>query len=243
MKKWKNIWYIILVIFLWIILIWNIITFHPFKKSGLSSTNFTSNIQIGSVGDNVTDTINVCTENSSTTDKICIDQSWLYEINGYASFGNNTQYLLSRAWNSYIQSPSTDDAITFTVNYSLWLSNTEYGWLDSLYTFRKYVYLDLKFSNWKIVDRKVVDNKNEKELWNPENINWASVVWERNIKYYSKLNKWDSINLTDTTFLYNDTDEIQTFIIVDTRWKEKENKINAWEFYNATNSFWETIKI
>lgn len=243
MWKWKNIWYPILAMVLCILVALNFIIFHPFKRVGLSSSNFSSDIQIGSVGTNVTDTINVCAENSSTTDRICVDQSWLYKFNGYSSFGNHTQYWLRRAWDSYVQSQSADDEISYTLDYSLRLSTEKYGWLDTLYMFKEYVYLDLKFSNWKLVDRKIVDKKNQKDLWNPENIDWISVVWERNIKYYSKLNKWESINLSDSTFLYNDTDQIQTFIIEDTRWKEKEEKINAWEFYNWKSSFWETIKI
>lgn len=217
--KWKNILYIILWIILWIYLTWAFIIFYLHKWAG----------KIFGSG--------------NSTSSICIDQSWLYELNGYASFGNYTQYILSRASDSYTETSSINDDITFTLDYRLWLSSNEYGWLDSLYMFHEYVYLDLIFSDGKIVDRKIINKKNKKDLWDLENINWLSVIWEKNIKYYSKLKKWDTINLTDSVFLYNDTDKTQTFIIEDTRWKEKEAKINAWEFYNWKNSFWETIKI
>lgn len=218
--KWKKTIFTILVTILWIIFIWIVIVF--FLRLRWANNNFNE------------------FEKKTETNSINIDQkSWLYKFAGYShdGNGNNIEYHLYLADNEYYTTSADNDC--------LWLYSTEYGWLNWLYKFNNYIYLDLSFSEWKLINWRIVDRNTKTDLWDPSNIDWLSVIWEEHIKYYSKLLTEKSTYLNEDDLIYNDTEKTQTFTVKDHLWNEEEKIIEVGEIYiNHNDSFrWVDVNI
>ena len=163
-------------------------------------------------------------KDSVTTSSINENQtSWLYIISWYAWWWDNYNYSLY-AVDNYEESLS--------------LSTTDYEWLKWLYKYNEYIYLDLTFDNGELVDWKIVDRENQKDLWDPTNINWVYVVWEDHVNRISKHLRWDKFTVEEDDLIYNDTNKKYTITIYDTWWQEKDPiELEGWEYY-VNDDFW-----
>lgn len=220
---WKKVLHAILWIILWMVITWILIIFTIIRWAFKIFNGF---------------------EDSVSTSNISMSQeSWLYKFGGYTSVGSSTKYYLNPVENNDRMVQDGDSYVVYNMNDSLGLSSTEYEWLDWLYQFNDYIYLDLTFSNWKLVGRKVVDRETKHDLWDPSSVDWISVIWKNNVKYYSKLEKWSTFELDENVAIYNDTDKTQTFTIEDTRWDEETKKLDAGHFYMNDSFRSITVKI
>ena len=81
--------------------------------------------------------------------------------------------------------------------------------------------------NWKIVDRE-----NENDLWDPENINRVTVVWDDHVNKISEHLWWQKFKVEEDDLIYNDTNNKQTIRIIDTWWEEKDSvQLEPWKYY------------
>ena len=220
---WKKVLHAILWVILWIVIAWILTVFTLIRWVFKIFNGF---------------------EDSVSTSNISVNQeSGLYEFGGYASVGNSTKYYLNHVNNNYEMTQDEDGYIVYNMGDSLGLSSNEYEWLDWLYQFDDYIYLDLTFSNWQLTHRRVLDKETKNDLWDPSNIDWIPIIWEDNVKYYSKLEKWSTFELDDDVAIYNDTDKTQTFIVEDQWWDEETKKLDAGHFYLNDSFRSATVKI
>ena len=94
-------------------------------------------------------------------------EDWLYEFNGHWRHNWIDSYMLTPVnsneiviWDDTFEM-SYDDSFQNMIN----LSTKDYSWIEGMYNFDPYIYLDLKFSEWKIMDWSIVDIKTKKNLW------------------------------------------------------------------------------
>ena len=143
--------------------------------------------------------------------------SWLYKMSWYAWWWDNYNYSLY-AVDNYEESLS--------------LSTNDYPWLKGLYPFNEYIYLDLTFDNGELVNWKIVDRENENDLWDPENINRVTVVWDDHVNKISEHLWWQKFKVEEDDLIYNDTNNKQTIRIIDTWWEEKDSvQLEPWKYY------------
>ena len=106
-------------------------------------------------------------EQMSSTN-ISVDQKdWLYKFNGRGNHNGVAYYMLTPVnankiivWDDVFKA-SYDDSLQNTITLSI----EDYDWIDGIYNFKSYIYLDLNFSSWKIINWSIIDGKTEKNLW------------------------------------------------------------------------------
>lgn len=118
-----------------------------------------------------------------------------------------------------------DDSITLT------LSSKDFKWIEYVFQFRNYLYLNLNFSNWKLIDRNALSLKANSDLWKLDNIDILSIIKKSKVKNVSEQKIWESV-LFPEEFLYNDTNKTVNVSLKDfVFWKERitKKKLKWWE--------------
>ena len=126
-------------------------------------------------------------------------EDWLYEFNGHWRHNWIDSYMLTPVnsneiviWDDTFEM-SYDDSFQNMIN----LSTKDYSWIEGMYNFDPYIYLDLKFSEWKIMDWSIVDIKTKKNLWQL-NFDELNQIYNFEAKYPIKeIEKKNSFKLSE----------------------------------------------
>ncbi len=93
-------------------------------------------------------------------------RDWLYKFNGRGNHNGIAYYMLTPenankivVWNDVFKA-SYDDSLQNTIT----LSVEDYDWIDGIYNFKSYIYLDLEFSEWKVINRSIIDQRTKEDL-------------------------------------------------------------------------------
>lgn len=93
-------------------------------------------------------------------------ENWLYKFNGRGLHNGIANYMLTPVntnkiivWDEMFKA-SYDDSLQNMIT----LSVEDYDWLDGIYNFKSYINLDLKFSEWKIINWSIIDERTKKDL-------------------------------------------------------------------------------
>ena len=93
-------------------------------------------------------------------------KDWLYKFNGRGNHNGVANYMLTPAnankivvWDDVFKA-SYDDSLQNMITLSI----EDYDWIDGIYNFKSYIYLDLEFSEWKIINWSIVDQRTKEDL-------------------------------------------------------------------------------
>lgn len=150
---------------------------------------------------------------SASTSNIKLDQVdgiyefkwWYSRVNGVANYGlalldDEMKKITHTIWDD-------DVTLTWEQNVSendISLSTADYDWIDGLYDFSANIYLDLKFSEWKIIDWDIVDGKSKKKLWHLS-IEELNEMYSFEAKYpikEMKVKQWINLSELDENVIY-----------------------------------------
>lgn len=101
---------------------------------------------------------------------INVDQKdWLYKFNGRWSHNGVVNYLLTPVdvdkivvWDDMFK-VSYDDSLQNMITLSI----EDYDWIERIYNYNSYIYLNLEFSGWKIINWSIVDQRSRENLGQP----------------------------------------------------------------------------
>lgn len=104
------------------------------------------------------------------------------------------------------------------------LSAENYDRLPITYAYCPYIFIKLTYDGNILRDISVLNKKNSKDLWNPNNIKRSGVIGNENIIYLSKYEWIKEIEIEPHKMIYNDTDKIIKLTLVYKPWEPQDTE-------------------